>query len=123
MKSPSLAFATSIVLLSSALLSGCASSGPRLGRCDTSHAVGACAVTVQMQGSRLVVCPVETPTSTPVCMNAAVDVAHPGHKSQQMHYLLEPGHCQALSTTYSSASAASCEAFAVRSKDVVTAER
>ena len=124
MKSPTLAFATSIVLLSSALLSGCASGGTgRVARCDTSHTVGACAVTVQTQGSRLVVCPVETATSTPVCMNAVVDVARPGHKPTQMRYLLEPGHCQLLSTTFSSASAASCEAFALRSKDMVTAER
>ena len=123
MKSPNLAFATSIVLLSSALLSGCATGTARVGRCDTSHTVGACAVTVQTQGSRLVVCPVETATSTPVCMNAVVDVARPGHTPTQMRYLLEPGHCQLLSTTFSSASAASCEAFALRSKDVVTAER
>jgi len=50
-------------------------------------------------------------------------VAHPGRKSQQMRYLIEPGQCLPLSTSFSSASAASCEAFAVRSKDTVTAER
>src|SRR6266498_1160332 len=104
MKPPSLASATSIVLLlSGALLSGCAATTPRLSRCDTTKTVGSCAVTVQMQGPRLVVCPVQDAAASPVCMNAALDVKRPGQKAQQTKVLLKSGQCQPLSAEITSA--------------------
>ncbi|MEP7244548.1 MAG: hypothetical protein ABI885_12845 [Gammaproteobacteria bacterium] len=106
--------ATSIaLLLSGALLSGCATTAP-VGRCDTAQSVGSCAVTVQQQGSRLVVCPVKDPAASPVCMNASVDVKRPGQKLQSTQVMLEPGRCVPLSPGVTSVTPSSCEAFAVR---------
>ena len=122
MKLLSLASATSIaLLLSGALLSGCATTKPA-GQCDTTQSVGSCAVTVQMQGSRLVVCPVADAAASPVCMNAALDVKRPGRQAQQVQMMLQPGHCQPLNTEVVSATAASCKAFAMRARDAGSTE-
>jgi len=76
--------------------------------------VGTCAVTVKTQGSRLVVCPSKDAAATPVCMNAAMDVKRPGQQPYKSQMMLEPGHCLPFSTDVVSATASSCEAFAVR---------
>lgn len=108
----SLASAASIVLLSSALLTGCATTKPA-GRCDTTQAVGSCAVRVETHGSKLVVCPVAS--ATPVCMNATVNVKRPGRAAQPMQVLLEPNQCVPLSAEVESAQPGdSCQAFATR---------
>lgn len=115
MKRSSLAFATSIVLLSGALLAGCASAPP-VGKCDTSQSLGACAVTVRMQNSRLVLCPVKDAAAPPMCMKTTVDIARAGNKPQPASFLLEPSQCVPLNTEIISATASSCEAFAVRAR-------
>jgi hypothetical protein len=110
----SLASAASIVLLSSALLTGCAATRPA-GRCDTTQAVGSCAVKVETHGSKLVVCPAENAAPAPVCMNATVNVKRPGRAAQPMAVLLEPGQCVPLSSEVVSAEPGeSCQAFAAR---------
>jgi hypothetical protein len=124
MKLPSLATSTSIVLLG-ALLSGCATTPNaattgKAAPCDTTQSVGSCAVTVQKQGSRLVVCPVQN-SAAPVCMNSVVDVQRPGRKPQQVQFMLEPGQCQPLSTEIINATPASCAAFATRARDTAKA--
>jgi len=111
----SLASAASLVLLSSALLTGCATTKPA-GLCDTTQAVGSCAVKVETHGSKLVVCPAENAAATPVCMNATVNVKRPGRAAQPMQVLLQPNQCVPLSAEVVSATAGdACQAFATRS--------
>ena len=118
MKPASPGFAASIVLLlAAASLSGCAS-GPPSGPCDTTRPLGACAVTVQMQGSRLVVCPAENPASAPVCMNTTLDVQR-GGRAQRTQVMLIPGRCQTLSSDITSAASNLCQAYAPRSNTAV----
>jgi hypothetical protein len=110
----SFASAASIVLLSSALLTGCAATRPA-GRCDTTQAVGSCAVKVEKHGSKLVVCPAENASPAPVCMNATVNVKRPGRAKQPMQVLLEPNQCVPLNSEVMSAEGGECQAFATRS--------
>ena|SRR5690349_690085 len=113
MKSAFPGSAASIVLLCAGVLAGCASGPPR-GPCDTAQSLGTCAVTVQMQGSRLVVCPANTAASSPVCMNTTLDVQRSG-RAQKMQIMLLPGRCQALSSDVTSAASNLCQAYAPRS--------
>jgi hypothetical protein len=107
----SVACAASIVLLSSALSTGCATTTKPAGRCDTTQAVGACTVKVETHGSKLVVCPAAS--ATPVCMNATVNVKRPGRAAQPMQVFLEPNQCVPLSAEVESAQPGdSCQAFA-----------
>jgi hypothetical protein len=92
------------------LLAGCAGGPPR-GPCDTTRSMGACAVTVQVQGSRLVVCPANDATSPPVCMNTTLDVQR-GGRPQKMQIMLPPGRCQTLSSDITSAASNLCQAYA-----------
>jgi hypothetical protein len=109
MKPTCLAFAGSIVLLT-----GCAG-GPARDLCDTTRSLGACAVTVQMQGSRLGFCPANEATSPPVCMNTTLDVQRAG-RAQRMQVMLPPGRCQMLSMDITSAASNLCQAYAPRSE-------
>jgi len=121
MKLRTVASTTSLVLLiSGAFLSGCASTPAP--RCDTSHSVGSCAASVQLQGSRWVVCPVETANAAPVCMNTALNVRRAGQK-QQVNVLLQPGHCQPLSTEITSAEPGACQAYALKSAETAVAKQ
>lgn len=113
MKPISPGFTATMVVLSAALLTGCASE-PTHGPCDTTKSIGACAVTVQMQGSRLVVCPADNAASSPVCMNTMLDVQRSG-RAQKMQIMLLPGRCQALSSDVTSAASNLCQAYAPRS--------
>lgn len=116
MKLPSLASsATFLVLISGALASGCHST-PRLGPCDTAQAVGSCAVTVQTQGSRLVVCPAPAANAAPACMSTTLDIQKAGRKPERVQVMLEPGRCLPLSTEVINASSNACQAFAPRSR-------
>src|SRR5689334_19786128 len=111
----SLASAASIVLLSSALLTGCATTKPA-GRCDTTQAVGSCTVKVETHGSKLVVCPAAS--ATPVCMNATVNVKRPGRAAQPMQVFLEPNQCVPLSAEVETAQPGdSCQAFATHAPE------
>ena len=116
MKVPSIVSATSVaVLLSTALLSGCATTTKTAAAsapCDTTQAVGSCSVTVERQGSKLVVCPAATAPATPVCMNATVNVKRPGRKAEPVQMMLEPNQCVPLNTQFTSAEAVGCQAFA-----------
>jgi predicted small secreted protein len=111
----SLASAAAMVLLSSALVTGCATTKPA-GRCDTAQSVGSCTVKVETHGSKLVVCPAAN--ATPVCMNATVNVKRPGRAAQPMQVFLEPNQCVPLSAEVESAQPGdSCQAFAPRAAE------
>ena len=119
MKVSSLVSASSIALiLSSALLTGCATTktaGATAGPCDVSQAVGSCTATVQRQGSKLVVCPTETSATTPVCMNATVNVKRAGRVAEPVQLMLQPNQCVPLNAQIVSADVGGCQAFAPRS--------
>jgi hypothetical protein len=111
----SLASATALVLLSSALFTGCATTKPA-GHCDTTQAVGSCAVKVETHGSKLVVCPAAS--ATPVCMNATVNVKRPGRAPQPVQVFLEPNQCVPLSAEVETAQPGdACQAFAIRTTE------
>jgi hypothetical protein len=111
MKAPFFAAAASLVLL----VTGCATTARTGGGpCDTTKAVGSCAVTVETHGSKLVVCPVES--ATPACVSAVVNVKRPGRKAEPKQVFLQPGQCMPLPSEVMSAEpAGSCQAFAPRS--------
>jgi hypothetical protein len=111
MKAPFFAAAASLALL----VTGCASTARTGGGpCDTTKAVGSCAVTVQTHASKLVVCPAES--ATPACVSAVVNVKRPGRKAEPRQVFLQPGQCMPLPSDVESAEpAGSCEAFAPRS--------
>jgi hypothetical protein len=119
--------ASSIVLiLSSALLSGCATTKTKTAEataspCDVTQAVGSCTATVQRQGSKLVVCPTETSAATPVCMNTTVNVKRAGRKAEPVQLMLQPNQCVPLNSQIVSADIGGCQAFAPRSSSTQVA--